>query len=284
MNASSPLANSSLAATVPGAPAAEPLLGPAAGLLRAALANPRLVLQHRNIFLLSHMRANTSVFGHLVGSHPWVEGYYEMHIGYFSWKSLWRQKLRHFADHRAKPHARFMFDKVLHDGHHVAPALLLRPGSRTIFMTRAAEQSVKSLVVLFRKHAPHLPEAQVQGAVDYFVQRLSTLANTAATPGLRYFYLDAERLVGDTGSALQSLSDWLGLPTPIPTQYGTFENTGRGNTGDHSERLKSGQVSREKSDYSDIVLSPAQLQAVEGAHSACRAQLVGGAQASEVQA
>lgn len=261
----------------------EALLGPAGHLLRAAVANPRLVLQHRNIFLLSHMRANTSVFGHLIGSHPWVEGYYEMHIGYFSWKSLWRQKLRHFAAHEVKPQARFMFDKVLHDGHHVAPALLLRRRSRTIFMTRAAEQSVKSLVVLFRKHAPHLPEATVQGAVDYYVRRLATLISIAETPGLAYFYLDAERLISDTGPALAALSGWLGLPTPIPTHYGTFENTGRGNTGDHSERLKSGQVSRITSDYSDIVLSPEQLQAVQNAHAECRQRLISGAQASAVQ-
>ncbi len=66
-------------------------------LLGALITNPPLVLQHRNIFLLSHMRANTSLFGHLMGSHPEVEGYYEMHIGYHSWRSLWRQKLLHFA-------------------------------------------------------------------------------------------------------------------------------------------------------------------------------------------
>jgi len=284
MNAPPQAAHGRAPEAAAGTAGAQPLLSPALALLRAAAANPRLVLQHRNIFLMSHMRANTSVFGHLMGSHPWIEGYYEMHIGYYSWKSLWRQKLRHFADHRAKPQARYMFDKVLHDGHHVAPALLVRPGSRTIFMTRAAEQSVKSLVVLFRKHAPHLPEASVEGATAYYVQRLATLADTAATPGLAYFYLDAERLIGDTGTALGALSDWLGLPTAIPTQYGTFENTGRGNAGDHSERLKSGQVSRTQSDYSDILLSPAQLQAIEAAHRQCRARLIAGAQASAVQA
>jgi hypothetical protein len=252
--------------------------------LRAALTNPRLALGHRNLFLLSHMRANTSLFGHLVGSHPWVEGYYEMHIGYFSWKSLWRQKLRHFAEHRAKPGARFMFDKVLHDGHHVAPELLLRPGTRTIFMVRGPEQSVKSLVVLYRTHLPQLPEATVQGAVDYYVQRLASLARTAATPGLRYFYLDAERLIEDTGAAVGALSGWLGLASPIPTRYDTFEQTGRGHGGDHSERLKSGEVSRAKSDYSAIELSPAQLQAIRTAYRDCRQRLLAGAEAREVLA
>ena len=127
-------------------------------ILNALIDNPRLVVQHRNIFLLSHMRANTSLFGHLIGSHPEVEGYYEMHIDYYSWKSLWRQKLRHFSGHRAKPGARFMFDKVLHEGHHVAPEILRRETSRTIFMLREPGQSVKSLVALYRKRNPLLPE------------------------------------------------------------------------------------------------------------------------------
>lgn len=256
----------------------------ALSVLRAAWANPSLWASHRNIFLLSHMRANTSLFGHLMGSHPQVEGYYEMHIGYFSWRSLWRQKLRHFGSHTAKPGATYMFDKLLHDGHHAAPALLLRPGSRTIFMTRSAEQSVKSLVVLYRKQLPNLPEASVQGAVDYYVQRLSSLAQTAATPGLRYFYLDSERLIEDTAATVGALSNWLNLPTPIPTTYGTFENTGRGNSGDHSERLKSGQVSRVASDYSDIVLTPTQLAAAQAAHAQCRQRLVAGAEASQLSA
>lgn len=252
--------------------------------LRAAATNPRLVLEHHNIFLLSHMRANTSLFGHLVGSHPWIEGYYEMHIGYFSWKSLWRQKWRHFANHRAKPGARYMFDKLLHDGHHITAELLLRPTARTIFMTRSAEQSVKSLVVLYRKQLPNLPEATVQGATDYYIQRMESLANTAATPGLRYFYLDAERLIGDTASTLNALSSWLELPTPIPTAYGTFENTGRGNAGDHSERLKSGQVSRAASDYSDVVMTPEQTQAAQAAYARCRQRLIAGAEAYQVSA
>jgi hypothetical protein len=251
--------------------------------LRAAAANPRMALGHHNIFLLSHMRANTSLFGHLVGSHPWIEGYYEMHIGYFSWKSLWRQKLRHFADHRAKPEARYMFDKLLHDGHHIAPALLLRPSSRAIFMARSPEQSVKSLVALYRKHLPHLPEAQVEGATQYYVQRLESLARTAATPGLRYFYLDADRLIDDPATTLQTLSTWLALPSPIPTTYGTFEQTGRGNTGDHSERLKSGAVSRVSSDYSDIVMTSAQTQAATDAYARCREQLALGAEMREVR-
>lgn len=243
-------------------------------ILNALAANPRLVLQHRNIFLLSHMRANTSLFGHLVGSHPLVEGYYEMHIGYYGWKSLWRQKLLHFAGHAAKPQARYMFDKVLHDGHQVALPVLHRPHSHTIMMLRTPAQSIKSLVVLYQGSQPQAPEAQPDGAARYYIDRLHTLASLATALKGRYFYLDAECLISSTGPTLQALGDWLHLPSPIPTEYKTFSNTGRGNAGDTSSRLKSGTVNHSQSDYAGIAVpGPLMAEAVQ-AYALHRATLL----------
>jgi hypothetical protein len=243
-------------------------------LLNALTTNPRLVLQHRNIFLLSHMRANTSLFGHLMGSHPQVQGYYEMHMGYYSWKSLWRQKLRHFADHAAKAQARWMFDKVLHDGHAVAMPLLQRPHSRTVVMLRSPAQSIKSLVVLYRETSPQLPEAQPEGAARYYIDRLDTLARIGQALPQRFFYLDAESLISDTAGALQVLGEWLALDGPIPTEYQTFANTGRGKSGDTSSRLKSGKVSRSSNDYADIQVPAGLMQEAEQAYKRHRASLV----------
>jgi hypothetical protein len=46
---------------------------------------------YTRIFLLSHMRAFTSLAGHILGSHPQVNGYYEMHISYEDAFALDRQ-------------------------------------------------------------------------------------------------------------------------------------------------------------------------------------------------
>jgi hypothetical protein len=246
--------------------------------LNALLTNPTIIFRQRNIFLLSHMRANTSLFGHLMGSHPWVEGYYEMHIGYYNWKSLWRQRLRHFADHPAKPGARFMFDKILHDGHYIAPHLLQNAQSRTIFMLRSPEQSIKSLIVLYRQRSPQLPEATIEGAAQYYIERLATLGSIAEAISGRYFYLDAEALIEATTPTLVALSDWLGFDTPIPSEYQTFSKTGMGNTGDHSSRLKSGQVSKASSNYSDIVIDPALIDAANTAYQTHRTNLIQGSE------
>ena len=251
--------------------------------LGALLRNPALLTRHRNIFLLSHMRANTSLFGHLIGSHPLVEGYYEMHIGYYSWKSLWRQKFRHFSQHPGKPSARFMFDKILHTGHHVAAEILARMNSHTIFMLRAPEQSIKSLVALYGKRNPHLPEATVEGATRYYVERAEELMALSLPLRGRHFYLDAECLISDADGTLAELSDWLGFDSPIPSRYDTFENTGRGNTGDHSDRLKSGEISKRRSDYSAITLSTEQAAQAMDAYDRVRAALIDGAAKSVCQ-
>lgn len=244
-------------------------------LLNALRANPGLILRHRNIFLLSHMRANTSLFGHLLGSHPQVEGYYEMHIGYYSWKSLWRQKMLHFANHEPKPQAQRMFDKVLHDGHEVALPLLQRADSRAIFMVREPRQSVRSLMTLYRGDGKgHLPEATAEGATRYYVDRLATLARMAAQLDGRCFYLDAECLVQQPEPTLAALGTWLGLDGPIPTEYGTFANTGRGNSGDTSARLKSGKISRSANSYDDIVVPEACTAEAQAAYDTHRQTLM----------
>jgi hypothetical protein len=248
----------------------------AVSLVQSLIANPGLVLRHRNIFLLSHMRANTSLLGHLMGSHPEIEGYYEMHIGYFSWKSLWRQKYLYLSTHRTKPESRYMFDKVLHDSHYVRPELLMRKHSRTLMMLRSPEQSIKSLMTLYRQRRPELPEATAEGATRYYVDRLATLADTAHAIRSRYFYLDAECLITATAPTLAAMSEWLGLQSLIPAQYSTFAKTGHGNSGDDSSRLKSGKVDDRTADYSCIDVPATLMRAAQDAYDRHREQLRAG--------
>jgi hypothetical protein len=145
-------------------------------------------------------------------------------------------------------------------------------------------QSIKSLMVLYREKNPHLPEATAEGAARYYIDRLKTLADIAQVVGPRYFYLDAEHLVTNTGAALQALGDWLGLSTPIPTEYQTFSNTGRGNAGDTSSRLKSGKVSRSSNDYAAIEVSAALLEEATQAYHRHRATLIACCERKSVRA
>jgi len=46
---------------------------------------------YARVFLLSHMRAFTSLAGHILGSYPQINGYYEMHLSYEDAAALDRQ-------------------------------------------------------------------------------------------------------------------------------------------------------------------------------------------------
>lgn len=220
--------------------------------LNQLVRHPKHLLAHRNIFLFSHMRANTSLFGHILGSHPDIEGYYEMHIGYYSWKSLWRQKLLYLENHSLKPTSRFFFDKLLHDYCVVAPDILARPGTRCVFMLRRPEKTIPSIVGLYRKNQPEHEFAQVGGAAAYYMARVGELARLARTMPHGFYYLDAEDLIEHSTETLQALSTWLGLSQPLTPEYRMFSKTGAPQAGDSSDRIKSGTIHKHQHSYPDI--------------------------------
>jgi hypothetical protein len=67
------------------------------------------------IFLLSHMRAFTSLIGHILGSHAKINGYYEMHLSYYSSDSLDQQLKLYKKTESIKAHSHYLFDKLLHN-------------------------------------------------------------------------------------------------------------------------------------------------------------------------
>ena len=127
----------------------------ASQMFRTLLKTPQILIPIEHLFLLSHMRANTSLFGHLLGSHPDISGYYELHIGYYSWKSLLREKLIYFSEHKYDS-PKIMFDKILHNDHEIENSILTHKHCRFILSLREPEQSIKSIVSMYiKKGAKH---------------------------------------------------------------------------------------------------------------------------------
>lgn len=239
--------------------------------------NRKLLFRHENIFLFSHMRANTSLFGHILGSHPEIEGYYEMHIGYYSWKSLWRQKLLYLDNHASKPTSRFFFDKLLHHYCVVAPDILARPSTRCIFMLRQPEKTIPSIVGLYLKNQPDHEFATVEGAAAYYMARIGELADLARTMPHGYYYLDAEDLIDRSTETLLALSEWLGLSQPLTPEYKMFSKTGALGAGDSSELMKSGSISKRQNDYSGIKIPDELISRVRDLYLSSHEILAGGA-------
>ncbi|HEX7971345.1 MAG TPA: hypothetical protein VF501_03895 [Thiobacillus sp.] len=84
---------------------------------------------YARIFLLSHMRAYTSLAGHILGSHPQINGYYEMHLSYEDAAALDRQLETYKQGEVLKENSRYLFDKLLHNDYLLLPERRGRRGN-----------------------------------------------------------------------------------------------------------------------------------------------------------
>jgi len=241
-------------------------------ILRSLCMHPRLLLKNENIFLISHMRGNTSLLSHLLGNHEEIEGYYEMHNGYYSWKSLYRQKLLYLKEHKLKANSHYFFDKILHNEHEIALTILKQ--SKVIIMLRKPEQTIRSIINLYKKNDPEHPYCQAEKATDYYINRLISIQQQAQQIPQQYYYLQAENLRIETEGELKNLQKFLSLKSSISIEYASMKNTGKEKFGDSSKNITSGKVQKKATDYSSISLEKNladQAQAVyEKTHNYCQ--------------
>ncbi|MCA1978318.1 MAG: hypothetical protein LDL19_03695, partial [Thiobacillus sp.] len=178
------------------------------------------------------MRAYTSLLGHVLGSHPEIDGYYEMHRSYAQADDLDRQ-LAHYAAHDAlKPTGRMLFDKLLHNDYTLNLALPELADAAILTTLRAPAATLPSIVALFADKRRDDPYATPAGAAGYYVDRLAALADFATRHPRRYFYFDADTLLGGTPRLFAALERWLGLASPLAGEYRRFARTGVAGAGD----------------------------------------------------
>ncbi|MBI1285032.1 MAG: hypothetical protein GC183_11925 [Thiobacillus sp.] len=223
------------------------------------------------------MRAYTSLLGHILGSHPQIDGYYEMHRSYASGADLERQVRDYAAQEHPKPGSRYLFDKLLHNDFTLDLALPGLGDAVTLVALRQPEPTLKSIVSLFAKKDIDDLYADPAGATTYYVERLHALAAFGRQQPQRYFYFDAERVHNDTRRLLDDLGRWLQLASPLTERYQLFSQTGTAGKGDSSPAIASGHIIRQQSRYPDITLDPALLQQATQAYRHCRQQLLAGA-------
>lgn len=233
-----------------------------------------IILPKNHIFLLSHMRAYTSLFGHIMGSNPAICGYYEMHIGYYSWKSPIRQKLLYFAQEQPKPGFTHMFDKVLHNEHRVSVDVLNNHRAKTIFCLRQPRDVIPSILKLYGDIDPIHEFNSETFATDYYIHRLAMLESIAESLERDFFYLDAESIKLRTDECLGSLTDWLQLVTPLSDTYSLQQHTSEARYGDSSEAMRAGRIRKEKSQYAQWPINDDLMQNALCAYLRARSTLI----------
>lgn len=198
------------------------------------------------------MRGNTSLLSHLLGNHPQVEGYYEMHIGYYSWKSLFRQKMLYADSHRLKPTSRYVFDKVLHNEHNLSAEFLADIHAKVIIMVREPLKTIRSIVSLYQRVEPGHEWCEVGNAAAYYQKRLKYILELQKKMTNQYLYVDSDLLRSEPELQLERIRQYVGLTTPINTEYKLQEKTGETFYGDSSENIKKGTIVKSATDYSHI--------------------------------
>jgi hypothetical protein len=226
------------------------------------------------IFLLSHMRAYTSLAGHILGSHPQINGYYEMHLSYEFPAALDRQLDAFLEDDALKPDSRYMFDKLLHNDYLLKPKRLEMVDCKVLLSLTQPERSIKSIVHLYSQKEVENRYASPAEAARYYVDRLEALADYSREYKQGYFYFDAELWQRAPGQLLTKLTKWLELNSPLSERYQTFSQTGKPLKGDSSPRIHGGHIDMRQSDYSHIEIPQAALQAAQEAYRECRRQII----------
>jgi len=232
---------------------------------------------YARIFLLSHMRAYTSLAGHILGSHPQINGYYEMHVSYEDASALDRQMEVFRQGDVLKADSRYLFDKLLHNDYLLKPERLGLADIRILVALAEPERTIRSIVHLFAQKAdPDLYASPVEAA-NYYVARLRALADFCRTADRGYCYFDAELLLGAPERLLPRLSDWLDLESPLNERYQTFSQTGKAGRGDSSLRIHRGRIDSTRVDYSHIAIPQEALRMAQEAYRECREQIISNA-------
>ncbi|MEJ2455847.1 MAG: hypothetical protein P8103_17055 [Candidatus Thiodiazotropha sp.] len=226
------------------------------------------------IFLLSHMRAFTSLAGHILGSNPAINGYYEMHLGYEDTSALEKQ-LSAYCEHDViKEHSRFLFDKLLHNDYRLMPERL-GPVPVTIMVAlREPASTIRSIVQLFSQKQSGDTYASPESASRYYIDRLEWLARFCRTTEHDYHYFDAELLLSSPERLLSSMSGWLQLDEPLSQHYRLFSQTGQARKGDSSKFISSGRIDQSRSDHTHIQIPAHVLNRARETYQRCRQQMI----------
>jgi hypothetical protein len=232
---------------------------------------------YSRIFLLSHMRAFTSLAGHILGSHPRINGYFELHISYDDASALDQQLEVFLQFETPKKNSRYLFDKLLHNDYRLNPGLFDPAGLKMLVTLLEPDKAVRSIVDLFQKKGMEALYASPLEAASYYVERIRMLAEFCRTADQPYYYYDAELFQTAPDSLLGKLTDWLELDSPLSGRYQLFSQTGMAGKGDSSRYIYRGEIEKNRVDYTHIMVPDPVMNRARETYLDCRSSIIANA-------
>ena len=216
------------------------------------------------LFVIGHMRSYSSLLAHILGSHPRIVGYAEMHQKYRNVLDLLEltRKVERSCDKGCA--GRYVLDKILHP-QALEERVLRRKDVRVIAIVREPEASIASILAI---RAGGIDS--IESAIAYYEERMGTLVRVAEARNGDVAYVDGETLLDDTNRSLRLLSAHLGIEPALHSEYSTFRFTGVPKYGDPSEWIKAGRVVRRRAALSRLQLTGAQVGRLSQSYESMR--------------
>lgn len=185
------------------------------------------------LFLLGTMRSGSSLLASILCSHPEILGYGETHVVYDGADRMQELVARVRRAHGGREPARYVLDKLLHDGLIRDPGVLEGVDLTCVFLLREPRRTIQSLV--------HQLDSTLDDAFAYYRERLLHLERYArAFP--RSAFLTYEGLIADPEGTLERLTGFLGLESPLSPDYRLQPLHDVKGVGDRSGRLAAGRI------------------------------------------
>jgi hypothetical protein len=240
-------------------------LSAAAGLLRNSI---NLIKPRQTLLILSHMRSYSTLLSHLLGSHPEITGYAEMHQSYRNSLDVLRLRVKVLMANDYELKGRYVLDKVLHNERVISDAILNSPATAVIFLVREPQGSLRSIFKMGKKVPDMAWVSQPEALLEYYCQRLAELEVLSRRRRTPAYFLNGDLLLTHSKETLQSVSTYLGLHTPLSESYQIFRHTGESGYGDFSETVRSGHIIREEK-KDDVHFEPQILAEAWDAYERC---------------
>lgn len=209
--------------------------------LSMVMRHPSLLKEKQNyIFILSHMRSRSSLLSHLLGNHPEICGYSELHYDYPKSSSLLKLHLELYKDLKDIKNSRFYLDKILHNSFVIADEILSKPNVHLLILYRDPEATVKSIVKMgeVTGKSEYLDTEQM---LRYYIDRMSYLIEVSKKYD-NIHIVESEEIVENTPQVLKELANWLNLGSDISETYRSFNKTGKPGHGDPSSNISTGKI------------------------------------------
>ena len=191
------------------------------------LSNPQVLIGRKDyIFIVSHLRSYSSLLCHILGSHSKIYGYAEMHQSYNWWPDFVSLKYKACLVNNNRLDGSFVLDKMLHKHCHISDRIINKKNIHLIFMLRNPEDTIKSIINMGKNIVEKEWLTDSGKVLDYYEKRLKQISIYAQKTSRRAVFIDAERIIDNTESVLDFLSDWLKLEHKLKPEYSTFRYTG----------------------------------------------------------